>query len=144
MTIETWKEEFYTEDANVAGDGSDMECLDHSIKKWNGVLPENLKKHQLAKDYKCISDEDYGLNIDGSTCALCQKYADKTTFEDEDYNVYDDDMYCYSDKLNQACPIVRVTGETCDEIYFKSLEDPKLMLDLLQFVKNRMNDETSS
>jgi hypothetical protein len=137
MTIETWKEEFYTEEAYTAANGTDEECITHSIKKWEGALPENLKKHQLTKDYKTLNDKDYDFDFDGSTCALCQKYNDITPDNEDD----DIDTYCYSDALDQACPIVRMTGDTCDQIYFESLKDPTLMLDLLKRVKEYVDNE---
>ena len=49
MSVETWKEEFYPVDAtdDEVQEGSIFILLDHSILKWTGALPENLKKHDV-------------------------------------------------------------------------------------------------
>lgn len=62
MSEETWIAEFYPVPAeNVSAE----DALDHSIKKWEGALRKNLKKHGL---------ESAPIVFDGDSCALCVNY----------------------------------------------------------------------
>lgn len=73
MSIKTWKEEFYPRSA--ASRMSNKAAIEHSIKKWEGLLPENLKKHGVVLD-RCgdIHDDEVKFEISDLSCALCQKY----------------------------------------------------------------------
>lgn len=44
MSLETWKQEFYSLPASNA---PIEQALDHSIKKWAGLQPDNLAKHSV-------------------------------------------------------------------------------------------------
>ncbi len=75
MSIKTWKEEFYKVDAN---DVDDKDALDHSISKWTGLLPENLKKHDVELFTRVstilVGDNSFdpdNIIIDARSCALC-------------------------------------------------------------------------
>ena len=50
-------------------------AIEHSIKKWEGLLPENLKRHEVAIDV-CgdIHDDEINFEMCDESCALCQKY----------------------------------------------------------------------
>ncbi|TXH54255.1 MAG: hypothetical protein E6Q97_11375 [Desulfurellales bacterium] len=124
MSLASWKEEFYPVRA--------IECkkeqaLDHSILKWTGLLPENLKKHgvflqnQYLKDFK---DPDNLLAIDGSSCALCVwHYAEG---------------WCV---VEGACPIYLATRRECGKEYGLFAREAQVlpMLNLLQQVKEALN-----
>jgi uncharacterized CHY-type Zn-finger protein len=74
MSIETWKKEFYPKKPTERM--SKKTAIQHSLKKWIGLRPENLKKHQLqytnAKDLK---DEDGNMFfVNSDSCSLCIKY----------------------------------------------------------------------
>lgn len=73
MSIETWKEEFYP--VSATSRMSKKSAIEHSIKKWEGLLPENLKKHGVVLD-RCgdIHDDEVKFEISDLSCALCQKY----------------------------------------------------------------------
>lgn len=80
MSMKSWREEFYPV---RAFDCDEAGALDHSIKKWLGLRPENLARHDLivlGENMKSIySKFEYDrplLGIDGSTCALCKHYVD--------------------------------------------------------------------
>ncbi len=45
MSLATWKAEFYPFTAEKCAAEFPEEALDHSIRKWEGLSPENLKKH---------------------------------------------------------------------------------------------------
>lgn len=127
MSLESWIKEFYPKGATLAANRSDQECLKHSIQKWTGVLPENLKKHKMDYDRYYLfsrSEEEQPFSFSGISCALCQKY--------DEPSPDDGDMDCYSENEQDYCPIVRVTGQNCNEVYHESSTDPTLMIELLQ------------
>ena len=76
MSIETWKKEFYPRSA--ASRMSKKSAIEHSIKKWEGLLSENLKKHEVVIDV-CgdVHDDEISFEISDQSCALCQKYMHK-------------------------------------------------------------------
>lgn len=72
-----WIEEFYPVEAEQAA-GSDAEALQHSLKKWQGLRPENLGKHGVIRGpfttLHAAGSEDPLIYVDGSSCALCKRY----------------------------------------------------------------------
>lgn len=73
MSIETWKKEFYP--VSATSRMSKKAAIEHSIKKWEGLLPENLKKHNVViSRYGVIYDGKINFEISDQSCALCQKY----------------------------------------------------------------------
>lgn len=73
MSIETWKKEFYP--VSATSRMSKKAAIEHSIKKWEGLLPENLKKHEVViNQYGDIHDDEINFEICDGSCALCQKY----------------------------------------------------------------------
>lgn len=73
MSIKTWKKEFYP--VSATSRMSKKAAIEHSIKKWEGLLPENLKRHEVAIDV-CgnVHDDEISFEICDQSCALCQKY----------------------------------------------------------------------
>ena len=75
MSLTTWKKEFYPEDA---GKVSAKDALAHSLRKWEGILPENLKKHDvfLDEDHKLRGKKGppMGYVTGNKTCALCHHH----------------------------------------------------------------------
>jgi hypothetical protein len=73
MSVESWKEEFYSEPADQVPAGR---AARHSLKKWKGVLPENLKKHNVAYINGRVFDRyrDDEVIFGSDTCALCQAF----------------------------------------------------------------------
>lgn len=91
MSLKTWKKEFYPVSAEAfANDATDtIGLLEHSLKKWQGAIQENLEKHKvyLDPDADAIVDKSVGpdpyfpdlsedqiLYFNGMTCALCHAY----------------------------------------------------------------------
>ena len=76
MSIQTWKDEFYYIDAKeVPG------CVPHSLLKWEGLRPENLRKHGVFHEDNIFggladSDDNYFTVTGINTCSLCKKYLD--------------------------------------------------------------------
>lgn len=76
MSIKTWKNEFYP--VSATSRMSKKAAIKHSIKKWEGLLPENLKKHGVVLNGLGDVCENLGshfcFEISTDTCALCEKY----------------------------------------------------------------------
>ena len=121
MSFDTWKEEFYPVDAD---DCPREQALEHSILKWTGLLPENLEKHGVKKETSYIGDLDgeNWLRIDAGSCALCKHH-------------WSGKWGCRHEV--SLCPIMRVTGNTCDARYLEFITSGRVtpMLDLLHQVK---------
>ena len=72
MSIESWKAEFYPVEADKCPKEN---VVAHSIRKWEGLYADNLKKHGLEVDSDYIEDCLYDrFYIDSSSCALCQTH----------------------------------------------------------------------
>jgi hypothetical protein len=123
MSIESWKKEFYPTPAkdNIS---YPLQAAKHSLAKWLGLTPENLKDHVLTKDFAEIVERQAVANyfgIDCSTCALCE-YDDKL--------VYIDEQGCYN------CPLFQHTGISCNDdespyVTFLKTDDPTKMIEEL-------------
>mgnify|MGYP001590096016 CR=1 FL=1 len=75
MSIQTWRDEFYKEEACYV---SEKKAVKHSLKKWKGLTKANLKRHHLDHDGVYIFDDDGAdFDIDDSTCALCCAYGNE-------------------------------------------------------------------
>lgn len=74
MSLATWKKEFYPSEASTIQ--TSLGAVKHSIRKWTGLLPENLKKHGVVRAEFCNlktedDDSDTRFTIASETCALC-------------------------------------------------------------------------
>ncbi len=68
MSVKSWEAEYYPTPANSKEALADP--VRHSLRKWEGLLLENLKKHGLDDD-----DSRLPIEVDDSTCALCHLWA---------------------------------------------------------------------
>lgn len=108
MSTETWKAEFYPVDASTKM--TNLEAVRHSLKKWRGLTPENLARHDvninarpdggLAVGRLLQGEGSDGLAINSVSCALCHKHSDEF-------------HYC------RTCPITRAVGSRCDRVRFE-------------------------
>lgn len=117
MSLKTWKAEFYPRPAESVK--TKRAAVLHSIRKWEGLLPENLKRHGVEVDMGDLIDE-YGklFQMDESSCALCQLYLNDT---------------CVSCPLSQArgsvpCDSEKRSENTAPYKTWFSSDDPKPML----------------
>lgn len=82
MTLISWLNEFYPVEIDDL-DSDQKAYLEHSIRKWTGLRPENLAKHgmEFEKDGGWIEEIDMPMQIfwiDASTCALCRAYQESS------------------------------------------------------------------
>lgn len=97
MTLKTWMEEFYQVGACTA----DKEyAIEHSLRKWEGLRPENLAKHDCRVISFVVHDQaDSRFNIASDSCALCVHYCLET----------DEGTDC------ESCPLsIARGGHACD------------------------------
>lgn len=80
MSLKSWKQEFYPISAKSAARGSMIKAIEHSLLKWKGLSPSNIKKHDVHITQRVygvwLEDGTDYLHIDASSCALCEKYHD--------------------------------------------------------------------
>ncbi len=96
MSLETWKAEFYTQEAK---DVPKAKATAHCLRKWRGLLPENAKKHGLHTVAGGIWTEK-GLDlfqIDSRSCALCYQHMRHLAMR----------VVC------SGCPLQKVLGKKC-------------------------------
>lgn len=119
MSLETWKAEFYP---TPAEDTAKEDAIAHSLRKWQGLTPENLKKHGVIHEpfAGVIDESDFSAGkpiymyseavpIDSGTCALCHHHynsGDEESWEDDDF---DEEDSC------GVCPLKEARGGvSCD------------------------------
>lgn len=106
MSLKSWIEEFYPPMPPICE--SDVEQVTHSLNKWKGALPENLKKHGVVYRNRHVIDDVNGdeFEFGCKTCSLCVSFCRCTN-----------------------CPIVKVHDRNCDEpSYIDDLRDSEWML----------------
>lgn len=123
MSLKTWKEEFYSTEANKVKRG---DALDHSIQKWIGLRPKNIKKHGLYLECADLMDDDNIFGINADSCALCQRY-----------------LKPRKDNSCATCPLFKFLGRRCDDgedspyMIFDYTNNPEPMIKALKGAKNR-------
>lgn len=109
MSLKTWIQEFYP----ISAQRTDIkDAAQHSLNKWQGLLPENLAKHDMIFAGGAVEDDVAGeyFEIDASSCALCHHYMDHSAR--------------YGDMCNK-CPLsIARGGVQCDQELFDEAEDP--------------------
>lgn len=128
MSLKTWKEEFYPIPAIKVEMGA---AVDHSITKWSGLRPENLKKHHVVTNEYGIFDESSETSADGviqqlpinsDSCALCWYYINRECIHCPLYLVRDE----------TPCDR-RMDGETIGPFpHYVDTGDPEPMIDWLE------------
>lgn len=126
MSIETWKAEFYS----PVEETTKKDAIDHSLRKWEGLKANNLKRHGLGRtldgDLYDLATRLRVFGVDGYTCALCHHYY---TLEDRCRN----------------CPIAKFLKkdrvESCDGQYSAYTQKGRItpMITLLKKVRAAQN-----
>lgn len=110
MSLASWKREFYGPLKEACK--SDMAALLHSKKKWEGLLRENIERHNLELDFFDLkSARGAEFQIDTSTCALCKMY-----YPEED-NVREH-------KKCPGCPLSDIRNLGCDTSRRREVHSP--------------------
>jgi len=107
---------------------TDEELILHSLKKWTGVLPENLKKHEVQyRNWKVSEKENIKLSFGDGTCSLCHRYYVRT--------------------CKKTCPIIKTQGTNCHAIWAACHKKGKPMIELLEktleFIKKEVVDNSA-
>ena len=113
MSMKTWRAQYYPTPAencrtawtNATNSREELNAniaaVRHSLCKWQGLLPANLKRHQCKKNNFAHIRGYRGaaaLAIDTDSCALCQIHRDE---------------YLYGLESCGDCPIVALLGHSC-------------------------------
>lgn len=110
MSIKTWLAEFYPVDADAAMGMTNLQAVQHSLRKWIGLRKKNMAAHKcaIAEGYypKAVTPKSHSkllakpydiLRIDSGSCALCVKHSDTW--------------------LCRTCPLARARGGVqCDKM----------------------------
>lgn len=81
MSKASWLKEFYPisveELFSRTPEPTDVELVEHCLRKWEGATKENLKKHNLHKlgiDIFTNTKNSLVLSFGSDSCALCERY----------------------------------------------------------------------
>jgi len=136
MSLATWIAEFYPIPAKAVPEAG---AVAHSLQKWKGLTPENLKAHEvklarflgrvfvMPRDLFVRHPNDLpetAVPIDSDSCALCARFFHKNR------------QYC------ELCPLAKSLGDRCDSlpdspwVLFLDALDPTVMIQALERVDN--------
>lgn len=128
MTLESWKEEFYTDPQDCH---DDLSAVRQAIRKYEGASPENLKKHDItlyAGELKYSKVPSAPMFYSGH-CALCKLHLR---------------MDNKVGAVCGACPLAKISNCNDDESawsIFVSYSDPTKMLEALKIIEARLLNE---
>lgn len=132
MGIESWKDEFYSEDASEYADKPEIEAVRHSLKKWRGLRLENKNKHGVYLFKSVLTDADNGkLHINAGSCALCMR--DETQQKGTQYDSCD---LCILQKLGDCCD-----NENSSYDHFIKTSDPEPMIESLEQAEAELDEQ---
>lgn len=120
MSVETWEAEFYP---TPAAECEEKDAIAHSLRKWEGTLPENLAKHEVGFVRNGICNELAFFSFGADCCALCWHYFDRPT-------------------ACARCPLARYLGRRCDDLSVRSeweaayAGNPLPMIEALRVINN--------
>ena len=134
MSIETWELEFYDEGVVLEASGYNLKAtelsndtiirfIDQCIKKWEGVLEENLDKHELKKwdevSWIIYDKSSITFSFKSPTCSLCAAF-----------------LECTGNGCSE-CPIYKVSGRDCEAEWLEwtNNDNPQQMIELLHKTK---------
>jgi hypothetical protein len=150
LTAEDWLRTYYPVTAHALaadGDASDVDLVEHALRKWRGMRPEVLKAHGLTTgvtfdlyDLHKAEPDQLVLNIDSSSCGLCHKY-----------------FTLAADPPCHQCILTRVRGKSCAHHaesdkeykeyspwgYWTRRADPEPMIQLLEQALERAKQEAA-
>lgn len=113
MSLTSWINEFYpVQSLDCPTDNVAM--LKHAILKWQGALPDNLKKHKMEySGCACVKEINPGNSgmhweffYNAQSCALCLEY-----YPEDD--IARDDTSEVVEPLCEGCPLYAYQGFSC-------------------------------
>lgn len=131
MSLADWEKKFYKVPANSDSIKTEMDAVEHSLLKWEGLQPEILEASGVLKVDAMLRDETDLFPIDSSTCALCH----------------------YHDDNCKMCVLTKVRGVSCYDTVdsqeelnspysaFLNEGNPFPMIDLLKKAKTWLENE---
>lgn len=130
MSLASWKREFYPITAKQAAKQGDLAAAEHSLKKWEGALPENAKRHGVIVDGIELLANGRAFSFVDKTCALCERHASPPPFP--------------AGQECEKCPLGITLGRPCagwdDEPYgaMESDSNPRPMIAALRKTVKRL------
>jgi hypothetical protein len=131
MSLKTWISEFYPKEPSQRM--TKRQAVEHSIQKWTGLLPQNLRKHSLFADWEFGSHIYYknedSFDITWESCALCIKYEDGGHL------------------LCEKCPLFKsLKNKRCDDpgepyVIWRETGNPRPMIKALKKVLKKLDEE---
>lgn len=140
MSLQTWIDEFYPQDARQVSLLSDKDMLNHAIRKWSGLTQDNLEKHNVFKNGDArIEDlsttEDF--YIAAETCALCEAYLNDHDYDDDNKRCRQCPLSKYRDGF--PCDVAKYDETYSPYIMWKKTGDPADMIKLLKESKDAIS-----
>ena len=137
MSLKTWEAEFYPQTAEAfalmdhCDPQSQREAIQHSIRKWRGLLPQNLMGHGCVLTGKYLEDardRTKGLAIDGDSCALCRLNHVAASEDPDDHDCWSCPVFLSRDGV----PCDDASSNKHEELYWQGLSDPAVMIEGLE------------
>ena len=132
MSIESWKQEYYTDPSLC---NNDRERAEHTKLKYIGARKENLERHGLIKNQAWLNSKNSAIGtftFSGSTCSFCQTYANKSGCSS--CPLYKEDQWCE----------INADGEDLHELvaydhFMKG--DPEPMITLMDTILSKCDED---
>ncbi len=132
MNEADWLKKYYPIPARKV-EGTDLDLLDHSIKKWEGLLDLEQYGLEFVPALAAVRIKETCwiiLFVDGESCALCKRY-----------QKYNRKQLCCG-----KCPLAISLGLPCDQrvsntdagTFYHSLYNPQIMIDALKKARELM------
>ena len=142
MSLQTWKETFYEDIMNMKEEKrlSDLSCAEHTLKKYQGLLPENLEKHGVGLFGRALREKNLSyvellatgeFDFSSDTCSFCLKH----------YNFEYQITECGN------CPIGRISkpcgGNNKENTWYQVIftKDPNPMITLMEKIITMCDSE---
>ena len=144
MSLQTWMDEFYPTPAQKFP--TELEAVEHSLRKWKGLTRENLEKHGVIhRGWNIRDDNGTILKIDSSTCALCQQHIiDKEYFANCDKCILKKVNVSKFDGEHYGCDSAMPEKDFTTYYEFIKNNNPQPMIELLEKAKAYLCQQNSA
>jgi hypothetical protein len=129
MSIESWKQEYYTDPSLCT---NDRERAEHTKLKYIGVRKENLARHGLVQKYAGLYSDKREFGFSGLSCSFCRTYTNKSGCNS--CPLYKEDQWCE----------INADGEDLHELvaydhFVKG--DPEPMITLMDTILSKCDED---